>query len=198
MDYSEEQRDSMRVSISDFEMNSHSPEVGWEFNRKHIFVLSASGKPIYSRYGDEQQLVTTFGLLQAVISIIRDSGDELKCIISGNRRIVYFIKNSLYFICISSTSEPELILQKQLKFMYSLILLVMTSKVHDVLSKQPSADLRQLLGVDTTRLMNAACVSDLTTPSIAFDALKSFVCSKEVREELGGIIKTCVENSGAE
>ena len=39
---------------------------GWERDvRKHIFILSSSGKPIYSRYGDEQDIVTTFGLLQA-------------------------------------------------------------------------------------------------------------------------------------
>jgi hypothetical protein len=35
------------------------------------------------RYGDEQDIVTTFGLIQAVISIVQDAGDQLQCIQSG-------------------------------------------------------------------------------------------------------------------
>lgn len=125
---------------------SVTSDIGWELNKKHIFILSSSGKPIYSRYGDEQDLVTTFGLLQAVISIILDSGDSIKCIRAGKRKIVYFIKNSLYFVSMSSTNESELILMKQLSFIYNQILLVLTAKVHDVLTNNPSADIRQLLG----------------------------------------------------
>ncbi len=34
--------------------------------RKHLFILSSSGKPVYSRLGDESDLVTTFGLLQVI------------------------------------------------------------------------------------------------------------------------------------
>jgi hypothetical protein len=60
---------------------------GWEKNvRKHIFVLSSSGKPIFSKYGDEQEMVTTFGLLQAVVSIVQvipnNTGDGV--IVSDN------------------------------------------------------------------------------------------------------------------
>ena len=73
-------------------------------------------KPIFSRYGDEQDLVTTFGLLQAVISIALDSGDTIRCIRAGSRKIVYFMKQSLYFVSISSTNEPEVVLLKQLHF----------------------------------------------------------------------------------
>jgi hypothetical protein len=67
-------------------------EEGWEFYPKHVFILSSAGKPIFSRHGDEQEMVTTFGLLQAVISIAQDSGDSIRCIKSGERRIVYFVK----------------------------------------------------------------------------------------------------------
>lgn len=177
--------------------NRATNDVGWEFDRKHIFILSAAGKPIYSRYGDEQDLVTTFGLLQAVISIAIDSGDEIRCIMAGERRIVYFIKKAIYFICISSTNEPELMLIKQLQFMYSQILLVLTSKVQHVFRNNPSADLRQLLGSDTTRLMHAACVSELVPTCIAFESVSSFVCPKDIRDDIGHILKTCVEGSGA-
>lgn len=172
-------------------------EEDWELHRKHIFVLSSSGKPIYSRYGDEQELVTTFGLLQAVISMVQDSGDELVCIKAGNRKFVYYIKESLYFICISSTDEPESILKLQLEFMYKQILLILTAKVHDVLKNNSSKDLRDLLGLDTTRLMNAACHADLAPISISFEAAKGFVMDKDLRDEISLQLKNCVINSGA-
>jgi hypothetical protein len=191
-----EERFSSSSIVSKNEVNC-TIEEGWEFNRKHIFILSSSGKPIYSRYGDEQELVTTFGLLQAVVSIVEDSGDEIKCIKAGKRRIVYFIKHSFYFICVSSTGEPEAILYKQLEFMHNQILLVLSSKVHDMLRSNQSKDIRDLLGSDTTRWMNAACESDLTPLCIAFEAVKGFTMDKELRSEISSYLQTCVDNSGA-
>jgi len=146
---------------------------GWERDsKKHLFVLSSSGKPIFSRVGDEQALVATFGLLQAVISIVQDQGDSLKVIKAGSRRIVYFIRQSLYFISVSSTGEPEVILSKQLEFLYNQVLFTLTNKVHTVLTQNSSKDLRDLLGYDTTRIMHAACRTDLTPTCIAFESTR--------------------------
>lgn len=176
---------------------SVDPSSGWELERKHIFVLSSSGKPIFSRYGDEQELVTTFGLLQAVISIVMDSGDNIRSIRAGNRTIVYFMKQSLYFVAMSSTNEPEVVLLKQLNFLYNQILVVLTSKVHDVFKNNPAADIRQLIGTDTTRLLSAACESVLTPIPIALDCLNSLMCPKELREEVVMYLSHTVNESNA-
>ena len=172
---------------------------GWESDeRKHIFILSSSGKPIFSRYGDEQALVATFGLLQAIVSIVQDQGDSIHCIKAGQRRIVYFIRQSLYFISISSTGEPEVVLAKQLEFMYNQVLLTLTNKVHTVLTQNSSKDLRDLLGCDTTRLMQSACSGDLTPTCIAFESARGYVIEvTELREELLTSLRECVEMSGA-
>lgn len=177
--------------------SASGPQVGWELERKHIFVLSSSGKPIFSRYGDEQELVTTFGLLQAVISIVLDSGDSLRCIRAGSRRIVYFMKQSLYFVCISSTTEPEVVLLKQLNFLYNQILLVLTSKVHDVFKNNPAADIRQLLGPDTMRLMAVACEPIVTPVSVAMECLRSLTCTSQLREEIVLYLTHTVNESNA-
>jgi hypothetical protein len=88
----------MSIEISEEEGRSQL-ELNWEKNvKKHIFILSSAGKPIFSRYGDEQSMVTTFGLIQAVISIIKDSGDNMKCMRMGNRVIVCYVMKSLYFL----------------------------------------------------------------------------------------------------
>jgi len=141
-DAHDDSEDSLNSSFN----RSNLPECGWEFQKKHIFVMSSAGKPIFSRYGDEQDLVATFGLMQAMISVVEDSGDHIQCMKAGDRTIVFFIKKNLYFVSISSTNEPEIILLQQLQFLYSQILLTLTSKVHDVLTSNPSCDLRQLLG----------------------------------------------------
>ena len=36
----------------------------WARRSKHFFILSDAGKPIFSRWGDEQELATFMGVLQ--------------------------------------------------------------------------------------------------------------------------------------
>ena len=57
--------------------------------RKHIFVFSEAGKPIYSRYGKEEAMVSLYGVMQALLSCVQDQDDDLKCIRTGD-----------HFICI--------------------------------------------------------------------------------------------------
>lgn len=45
-------------------------EVCWELRRKILFILSASGKPIFSNFGDEQEMVITFGSFNDVWGFI--------------------------------------------------------------------------------------------------------------------------------
>ena len=180
------------------------PKDGWELERKHIFILSSSGKPIFSRYGDEQELVTTFGLLQAVISITTTSNsnnnnntDQIKMIRAGNRKFIYYIKKSIYFILITSTNEPEIILIKHLKFLNKIILLVLTSKVYDVYKKNSSADIRDLLGIDTLRLISSSCCEILTPTNIIYNSINSIICNRELRDDIISHLSTSVNASNA-
>jgi hypothetical protein len=53
-----------------------SPE--WRAHKKHVFILSSSGKPVYSRYGDEDHHSSLLGLVQAFLStFLLDIDDEL-------------------------------------------------------------------------------------------------------------------------
>ena len=121
----------------------------------------------------------------------------MKCITAGNRKIVYFVRESLFFVNMSSTREPEAVLSKQLEFAYSQILLILTSKVHSVLQNNASKDLRDLLGPDTTRLMKVTCKSNVTPENIAFDAIKALPLEIDLRGEVVSYMKSCVENSNA-
>ncbi|CAM9201859.1 unnamed protein product, partial [Hapterophycus canaliculatus] len=79
----------------------------WEA-AKHIFVLSSAGKPVFSLSGDEQQLSTLMGLIQALLSLCTDcdSGDELESISAGGRRFVFLKRGNLVLVAVSSSSRP--------------------------------------------------------------------------------------------
>lgn len=167
------------------------------FRGKQLFVLTHAGKPVFSNFDDEPGMVSTFGLLQAVISIVEDSGDTLHCIRTGKNSIVYFLKDSLYFIIIAETHEPELVLRKQMEFVYQQIILVLTNKVHHLLKTNPSRDVRDLIGVDTSKLMLAAAPRDICPPCIAFHAISGVVIDENLRTEFSVNLKWCLEQSNA-
>ena len=52
--------------------------IRWRSRRKHFFVLSSAGKPIYSRYGDDSVISGYMGVIQTIISFFEDTGDTLR------------------------------------------------------------------------------------------------------------------------
>jgi vacuolar fusion protein MON1 len=52
--------------------------IQWRSRRKHYFILSSAGKPIYSRYGNDNVISGYMGVIQAIISFFEDNGDTLK------------------------------------------------------------------------------------------------------------------------
>lgn len=56
---------------------------GWRCRRKHVFVLSEAGKPIYSRHGNEEALAATMGVMMALVSFIQSGGNAIRAICSG-------------------------------------------------------------------------------------------------------------------
>lgn len=122
---------------------------------KHIFVLSSAGKPVFSLSGDEQQLSTLMGMIQALLSLCADcdGGDELESISAGGRRFVFLKRGNLVLVAVSSSSPPflgsdsdadeeeegeeaggeepecESFMRLQLEYLYASILFLLTSKV---------------------------------------------------------------------
>ena len=86
---------------------------------------------------------------------------------------------------------------EQLNFLYNQMLLVLTSKIHDVYKNNSSADIRQLLGTDTMRLMSVACEPVITPVWVAFECIRSLTCTRELREEVVMSMNHCVNESNA-
>ena len=118
----------------------------WSLHKKHVFVLSSAGKPIFSRYGDESKLAPQMGLLQALISFVHDRGDAIRYIRAGPVNIVFVLRGPLYLVAVSSTGETVEHLWRQLGLLHAQIISILTSKVDQIFQRNASFDVRGLLG----------------------------------------------------
>jgi hypothetical protein len=175
-----------------------NPATNAPSRKKYVFILTSSGKPIFSNYPVEEELVNTFSFLQAVISVVSSSNDEIKAMSVNSSKIVFCFRKYLYFIIVSDFDEPESILFRQLEFFYQYILFILTAKVHDLIENNPSIDLTNLLGSDADRiLLSAGCNTNLTPPPVAFLALEQILIDKSLRDDIHTSVKDCVEKCGA-
>ncbi|XP_008794747.2 vacuolar fusion protein MON1 homolog [Phoenix dactylifera] len=127
-------------------LDEDDASVSWRKRKKHFFVLSHSGKPIYSRYGDEHKLAGFSATLQAIISFVENSGDRVKFVRAGDHQVVFLVKGPIYLVCISCTEEPYAALRGQLELIYGQMLLILTKSVNRCFQKNPKFDMTTLLG----------------------------------------------------
>lgn len=60
----------------------------WRSHRKHVFVLSEAGKPIYTRYGTEEALSSTMGVMMALVSVVEAGKNIIRSIHAGQNIIL--------------------------------------------------------------------------------------------------------------
>ncbi|XP_071734866.1 vacuolar fusion protein MON1 homolog isoform X2 [Rutidosis leptorrhynchoides] len=118
----------------------------WRERKKHFFILSHSGKPIFSRYGDEHKLAGFSATLQAIISFVEDGGDRIKLVRAGKHQVVFLVKEQIYLVCISCTEEPYESLKGQLEHLYGQMMLILTKSVNRCFEKNSKFDMTPLLG----------------------------------------------------
>nr|QIA97565.1 SAND family protein [Celmisia lyallii] len=127
-------------------LDEDDASMSWRKRKKHFFVLSHSGKPIFSRYGDEHKLAGFSATLQAIISFVENGGDRVKLVRAGKHQVVFLVKEPIYLVCISCTEEPYESLRGQLELLYGQMILILTKSVNRCFEKNPKFDMTPLLG----------------------------------------------------
>ncbi|XP_061075872.1 vacuolar fusion protein MON1 homolog A isoform X2 [Conger conger] len=119
---------------------------GWRSHRKHVFVLSEAGKPIYSRYGTEEALSSTMGVMMALVSFVEAGKNIIRSIHAEGYKVVFLRKSPLVLVGVSRTRQSERELTRELLYIYYQIisLLTLTQLTHVFQLKQ-NYDLRRLL-----------------------------------------------------
>ncbi|RKP24253.1 vacuolar fusion protein MON1 [Syncephalis pseudoplumigaleata] len=147
----------------------------WPKDRKHFFILSSAGKPVYSRYGDESVISSYLGVAQAIISSFESSGDQIRCINAGRHRFVFLNRHPLYLLTVSTSGESESQLRGQLFHLYNQLLSILTApQLARLFNKRINFDLRRLLA-GTEKLFDAM-VDALSMQSIT--ELKSVLTAR--------------------
>ncbi|KAF8908989.1 vacuolar fusion protein MON1 [Gymnopilus junonius] len=116
---------------------------------REYFVLTDAGKPVFiSRPGggDQDGMVSTIGIMQALISVFLDDHDKLRCINAGQTRITFLLRPPLYYACASSWGEPESVIRSHLEYLHLQILSIVTAtQLKRIFERRTNFDLRRLL-----------------------------------------------------
>ncbi|KAE8354664.1 vacuolar fusion protein mon1, partial [Aspergillus coremiiformis] len=164
----------------------------WKSKRKHYLILSAAGKPIWTRHGDGGLISTYVGIIQTIISFYEDSKDHLNSFTAGDTKFVIVTKGPLYLVAISRILESETQLKLQLDALYMQILSTLTlpSLTH-LFSVRPSTDLKRPLRGSETLLSTLADSFTRGSPSTLLSALECLKIRKAHRQAINNaLLKT--------
>lgn len=160
----------------------------WTEHRKHFFILSSAGKPIYARYGDESRISSYMGVIQALISFFADNDDTLRCINAGDHRFVFLLKAPLYLVCVSRSGESESQLRDQLGYLYAQIISVLTqSQMTRIFEQRNNFDLRGLIGGTEIFLDSLGKLMN-TYPGFMLGAIQCLTMPRELRDKVGAVL----------
>jgi hypothetical protein len=181
-------RDVVAQSVNHDEDTGGPRDPAWRSRRKHFFVLSSAGKPIFTRHGDDVKLTSLFGVIQALISFVNVRKDHLSSIYAGDHTIVFLTRGPIYLCCASRTGESSTTLRMQLDLLYRQFVFILTSKLSSILSKQAGYDLRALLGGTDNAVRQLTSVMG-TNMAFGLSAIKCVELPKQLRSRVGEVLE---------
>ena len=147
----------------------------WRKHKKHVFVVSIAGKPIYSRYGDEQNLAPFMASLSAMVSFVEDSHDVLHYFVAGEHQMVFLLRGPLIIAAMCCTRDTRADVVRVLDYVHAQIVSVLTtSSINKIYEQRPDFDLRGLL-TGTDRLIDNLVGHMNCEPGFAMHALRPLV-----------------------
>jgi len=127
----------------------------------NILILSSAGKPIFVRYGNEDEWSTACGVIQGIRANVLSFGIDglnergastlgyIQSIQAGERLLVFKNTEALTLVAISDRKDGnhnEAWLRLQLEYVYSQVIFTLTAQVQSIFELNPSYDLRTMMG----------------------------------------------------
>ncbi|KAK4945402.1 Vacuolar fusion protein mon1 [Elasticomyces elasticus] len=168
----------------------------WKAKRKHFIILSAAGKPIYTRHGSDAVISNYVGIVQTIISSFADSADQLRSFQADGVRFVILSQTNLFLVGITSLPESEAQVRLQLDALYMQILSTLTlPTLTHIFSVRPSSDLRRPLEGTEVLLSSLADSFTRGSPSTLLSALECLKIRKSHRQVINStMIKARVDD----
>uniref|UniRef100_A0A8C2JXU5 Vacuolar fusion protein MON1 homolog n=1 Tax=Cyprinus carpio TaxID=7962 RepID=A0A8C2JXU5_CYPCA len=173
-------------------MNEEIMSESWRQHRKHVFVLSEAGKPIYSRYGNEEALSSTMGVMMALVSFVQAGGNMIQSIFSDEHTVVFLQKGPLVFVSVSATRQSEQQLRRELLHVYHQIVSMLTqASINRIFERRKNFDLRRLLFGSEKVLDGLLDVMD-SDPSFMLSAIQCLPLPSSSRDALSHILQKAI------
>ncbi|OAP65288.1 hypothetical protein AYL99_01260 [Fonsecaea erecta] len=168
----------------------------WTSKRKHFIILSAAGKPIYTRHGSDAVISSYVGIIQAIISSYSDAGDQLGSFQADGVLFVVLSQTNLFLVGITNLPESEAQVRGQLEALYMQILSTLTlPTLTHIFSVRPSTDLRRPLQGTEVLLSSLADSFTRGSPSALLSALECLKIRKSHRNIINStMIKARVDD----
>ena len=122
--------------------------------KRHFFIMSDGGKPVYSRYGDPIENNSIFATLSAMITkftIFNSDNsfkEDLNVISNKKNKIVFLKKGQLIFIALSKKNDCTSLLYSQLEYLYNQLMSILTISFYSKLGDNPSKCLSTMSGTE--------------------------------------------------
>ncbi|RMD41648.1 hypothetical protein DV735_g3486, partial [Chaetothyriales sp. CBS 134920] len=183
------------ASLEDDSLSDQEVHEAWKAKKKHFLILSAAGKPIYSRHGSHLTISNYIAIIQTIISSYNASSDQLKSFHAGKTKFVILSQSNLFLVAISSLQESESQLRMQLDALYMQILSTLTlPTLTHIFSVRPSSDLRRPLQGTEVLLSSLADTFTRGSPSALLSALECLKLRKSHRSVINNtLVKSRVD-----
>ncbi|RMZ88911.1 hypothetical protein DV736_g3871, partial [Chaetothyriales sp. CBS 134916] len=190
LDFEAEFEDVEGDGASDQDVNA-----AWKAKKKHFLILSAAGKPIYTRHGSHLTISSYIAIIQTIISSYNAAFDQLKSFQAGKAKFVILSQSNLFLVAISSLQESESQLRIQLDALYMQILSTLTlPTLTHIFSVRPSSDLRRPLQGTEVLLSSLADTFTRGSPSALLSSLECLKLRKSHRNVINStLIKARVD-----
>ncbi|XP_069604002.1 vacuolar fusion protein MON1 homolog B-like isoform X2 [Ranitomeya imitator] len=164
----------------------------WRTKRKHVFVLSEAGKPIYSRYGNEEALSSTMGVMMALVSFVQSGNNAIRSIHSDKQKVVFLQQGPLVLVSVSRAPQSEEQLRKELQYVYYQIISMLTqASVARIFERKKNYDLRRLLTGSEKILDSLLDLLD-TDPGFLLGAVRCVALPSPLRDSLSSILTKAI------
>ncbi|XP_034667081.1 vacuolar fusion protein MON1 homolog A [Drosophila subobscura] len=188
---------SSNSAALDDDQHDYQHDSVWRGQKKHIFILSEAGKPIFSLHGNEDKLVTLFGVIQALVSFVQLGQDAITSIHAGGIKFAFMQRSSLILVAATRTNMSVQQLHLQLGDVYNQILSILTySHMTKIFEKRKNFDLRRLLS-GSERLFFNLLANDSSSARVSnniftflTNSIRVFPLSTTVRSQITSAIQS--------
>jgi len=145
------------------------------------------------RYGNEDKLVTIFGVMQALLSFVQDSAhDSIRSICAGEHRIVFLHHEHIILVCVTRGMESDRQIRIQLNYLYNQILSVLTlSTLKKIFKQRRNYDLRRQLS-GSEKFLDSLLTMMEREPGLLLSAVRCLPLESQTRDM---IAQSIVQNA---